>query len=173
MRTTVWLVKWGIILGVIAVATGFFAGRGAGDGIAIQDINLNNLMRLASQLLPDPNANLERSERRRAARAAGNRDARLRREDQRPSVFDSFAEHDAWKENQQLTEDTQEYVKQVFDTSQKVMKEGSGLLGLLFGGSRQGNDNEEGSDRPLYESNEVRDGAGSTSRGRPRRGRGN
>jgi hypothetical protein len=60
VRTTVWLVKWGIILGVIAAGTGFFAGRGAGDGIALQDLNLNNLVRLASQLLPDPNANLER-----------------------------------------------------------------------------------------------------------------
>ena len=108
MRTTVWLVKWGIILGVIAAGTGFFAGRGAGEGIALQDLNLNNLVRLASQLLPDPNANLERTERRRAARAAGNRDTRLRRGEQRPSVFDSFAEHNAWRKNQQLTEDTQE-----------------------------------------------------------------
>jgi len=86
VRTTVWLVKWGIILGVIAAGTGFFAGRGAGDGIALQDLNLHNLVRLASQLLPDPNANLERTERRRAARAAGNRDARLRRGGQRPSM---------------------------------------------------------------------------------------
>jgi len=86
VRTTVWLVKWGIILGVIAVGTGFFAGRGAGDGIALQDLNLNNLVQLASQLLPDPNANVERAERRRAARAAGNRDARLRNGGQRPSM---------------------------------------------------------------------------------------
>jgi len=86
VRTTVWLVKWGVILGVIAAGTGFFAGRGAGDGIALQDLNLNNVVRLASQLLPDPNANLERAQRRRAARAAGNRDARLRRGAERPSM---------------------------------------------------------------------------------------
>jgi len=173
VRTTVWLVKWGIILGVIAAGTGFFAGRGAGDGIALQDLNLSNIVRLASQLLPDPNANTERTERRRAARAAGNRDARLRREGQRPSVFDSFAEHDAWKENQQLTEDTQEYVKQVFEASQKVVKDGSGLMSLLFGGRRQGNDNEEGSSHPDYGSNEVHDDADSTGRARPRRSRKN
>jgi len=150
VRTTVWLVKWGIILGVIAIGTGFFAGRGAGDGIALQDLNLNNLVRLASQLLPDPNANLERAEHRRAARVAGNRDARLRRGEQRPSVFDSFAKHNAWRENQQLTEDTQEYVKQVFETGQKVIKDGSGFMDVLFGGRTQGSDNEEGSSHPAH-----------------------
>lgn len=143
VRTTVWLVKWGIILGVIAAGTGFFAGRGAGEGIVLQDLNLNTLVQLASQLLPDANANLERAERRRAARAAGNRDARLRRGGNRPSVFDSFAEHNAWKENQQLTEDTQEYVKQ-------VIKGGSGFMNLLFSGRGQGSDSEEGSNRPAY-----------------------
>jgi hypothetical protein len=171
VRTTVWLVKWGVILGVIAAGTGFFAGRGAGDGIALQDLNLNNVVRLASQLLPDPNANLERAQRRRAARAAGNRDARLRRGAERPSVFDSFAEHNAWKENQQLTEDTQEYVKQVFQASQKVVKDGSGLMGLLFGGGTQGNDNEDGSSRPTYGPKEDHDGVGSTGQARVRRGR--
>ena len=173
VRTAVWLVKWGIILGVIAAGTGFFAGRGAGDGIALQDLNLHNLVQLASQLLPDPNANLERTERRRAARAAGNRDARLRREGQRPSVFDSFAEHNAWKENQQLTEDTQEYVKQVFEVGQKVIKDGSGFMDVLFGGRTQGDDNEEGSGHPAYGSNEAHDDVGSTARAPPRRGRKN
>jgi len=171
VRTTVWLVKWGIILGVIAAGTGFFAGRGAGDGIALQDLNLSNVVRLASQLLPDPSANIERAERRRAARAAGNRDARLRRAGQRPSVFDSFAEHDAWKKNQQLTEDTQEYVKQIFEASQKVVNDGSGLMNILFGGRRQGDDNEEGSSYPAYGPNEDHDDADSTGRARPRRGR--
>jgi len=173
VRTTVWLVKWGIILGVIAAGTGFFAGRGAGDGIALQDLNLNNLVRLASQLVPGPNAYIERTERRRAARAVGNRDARLRRGEQRPSVFDSFAEHNAWKENQQLTEDTQEYVKQVFETGQKVIKDGSGLMGLLFGGRMQGDDNEEGSSHPVYGPNEAHDNVGSKGRARTRRGRKN
>ena len=173
VRTTVWLVKWGIILGVIAAGTGFFAGRGAGDGIALQDLNLNNVVRFASQLLPDPNANIERAERRRAARAAGNRDARLRPGGHRPSVFDSFAEHDAWKENQQLTEDTQEYVKQVFEAGQKVVKDGSGFMSLVFGRRGQGNDNEEGSSYPAYEPDEVHDDAGPMGRARPRRGRKN
>ena len=170
VRTTVWLVKWGIILGVIAAGTGFFAGRGVGDGIALQDLNLNNLVRLASQLLPDPNANLERTQRRRAARAAGSKDARLRRGEQRPSVFDSFAEHNAWRENQQLTEDTQEYVKQVFEAGQKVIKDGSGFMGLLFGGHTQGDDNKGGSRHPASGSSEARDNVGSKGQARFRRG---
>ena len=171
VRTTVWLMKWGTILGFIAAGTGFFAGRGAGDGIALQDLNLNNVVRLASQLLPDPNVNLERAKRRREARAAGSGDARLRREGQRPSVFDSFAEHDAWRENQRLTEDTQEYVKQVVEASQKVIKDGSGLMGLLFGSRKQGDDSEEGSSHPAYGSNEAHDGRGSAGRARLPRGR--
>jgi hypothetical protein len=169
MRTTVWLVKWGIILGIVAAGTGFFAGRGAGDGIALQDLSLNNIVRLASQLLPDPNSNPGRGERRRAARAAGNRDNRLRREGQRPSVFDSFAEHDAWRENQKLTKDTQEYVKQVLEAGQQVVKDGSGLVDLLFGGRIQGDDNEEDSSRADYESNEPYED-GPASRVRLRRG---
>jgi len=70
-------------------------------------------------------------------------------------------------------EDTQEYVKEVFEASQKVIKDGSGLMGLLFGARTQRSATEESSGRPAYGSNENRDGTDSTGRARLHRGQKN
>lgn len=64
-------------------------------------------------------------------------------------------------------------MKQVFEAGQKVIKEGSGFMDLLFGGHMQGDDNEEGSSHPAYGSYKAHDDVGSTAPARPRRGRKN
>jgi len=64
-------------------------------------------------------------------------------------------------------------VKQVFEAGQKVIKEGSGFVDLLFGGRMQDDDSEEGSSHPAYGSYKAHDDVDSTARARPRRGRKN
>ena len=64
-------------------------------------------------------------------------------------------------------------MKQVFEAGQKVIKDGSGFIDLVFGGRMQGDDNEEGSSHSAYGSYKAHDDVGSTARARPRRQRKN
>ncbi|CAG8603821.1 10228_t:CDS:1 [Acaulospora colombiana] len=64
----------------------------------------------------------------------------------RPSVFEPFASRQDWKDGQASAEEAQKYVKQVVDNAQKVYKDGSTFLDLIFGRSSTGSDGKDKSD---------------------------
>jgi len=148
IRTTISLVKWAIIIALLAMGAGFFAARGP--------LDTGMLLRAATMISswqggrPDVRDAPEA----RPATTRGRNKGQKTEQRKRPGILDSFLAHDEWKNGQAQAEDTQEYVKRVVDGAQKVIKDGSGFLDLLFkrpstkeGGRGQTEDGEEDTGR--------------------------
>lgn len=136
-RTTAFLIKWGSLLGLLAMGAGFLAGR--------TPLNIGTVVQTAANIFSNNNNN-ERTQRNGGYRsAAGSRGSTARRRDaqDRPGVFDSFLKQEEWRKAQESTEDTQAYVAKVVKAGQKVFNDGSGFLNLIFGRAAGGDDADE------------------------------
>lgn len=136
VRTTLSIVKWVIIISLLAMGAGFFAARGP--------VDTGMLLRIASMLANGagerraPQGEFGDRRNTRAERAERQQDPRR----QRPGIFDTFLAHDEWRNGQAQVEDTQAYVKRVVDSAQKVFKDGSGFVDLLFKKGAEGSRDE-------------------------------
>lgn len=138
VRTTVSIVKWASIIALLALGAGYFAGQG--------NIDTGLLLRLATQFaVPQERVFAPAEERTNPKGTYGGRTKTQRGEQRRPGIFDSFINHQEWKDGQVQTEDTQEYIQEVVKGAQKVYKDGSGFLNLLFGRGQDDNGDDDGS----------------------------
>lgn len=148
IRTSFALVKWASIIAALAMAAGWFIGRGP--------LDVGMLLRVANELTNGQdrvNTRTGGATRPATPRSYGGRTqtrrGRRNSDAERPGIFDSFLKHQQWREGQAQTEQVQEYVEQVVKKSQKIVKEGSGLFNMLFGSPQveQEDEAEEGPGR--------------------------
>ncbi|CAG7853897.1 SubName: Full=Uncharacterized protein {ECO:0000313/EMBL:CCA67927.1} [Serendipita indica DSM 11827] len=128
IRTTIAIVKWGLIISLLAMGAGYFAGQGQFQN----PINTGMLLRVASEFMNGQDRVMATPEEREAnrGRSYGGRTRTQPGDGQRrrPSIFEPFLKN----QNQAQAEEVQEYVKQVVDGAQKVYKDGSGFFDILF-----------------------------------------
>lgn len=118
--------KWVSIIALLALGAGYFAARGP--------IDAGMLLRVATMIADGhqqaaPQNDVRDRVNTRADRTRGQRADPERR---RPNILEPFLNHQGWRNGQEQVEDTQQYIKRVVDGAQKVYKDGSGFLDILF-----------------------------------------
>lgn len=143
-RTTIWFIKWGAILGVLAAGAGWVAGH-SGSGVGAYSA-LSEIGRFLVGTVTRSVENESGSSRSRSQRTNPGSSPK------KPKAWESFQRHREWRyqvhhEGRAQDPDTRELMNDIFNAAGKVLKE-SGWWGIREGtseGSSQKPGNRKGS----------------------------
>lgn len=148
VRSSLWFVKWGSIIGALCAGAGWYAGNGGGGANGIGGVG-----RVVSSFLMDA---LNGQGQNAAGGQRSTRKARTRsRTNKKPKAWDSFEEHEEWRYQEEKdaegsdTGDAQKIIGDIIGAAGRVIQDGSWwdtAKGFVDSVSSTGGDEEQEED---------------------------